>query len=253
MQRPKIGCSWKRFPTRSLNVPSSRTFGQVEEEGATTAKFMDKYSKHRQLVGLGPAHQWQPKVSQTAWVAPNSVLVGNIEIWPKAVIWYNCSVKAHANLIRIGATTNIYDGCVIEEASGPLHEDHDGSTVVGHACSIGQRSILRACTLEDECVVGMGCILEEGSYMETQSYLGAGSVLKKGERVPSGEFWIGNPAEFIRELTMQEILFMQSLPGVNFIASKRHKREFVLDNYVWRDAEENGLIQWIEKDWYERI
>lgn len=52
---------------------------------------------------------------------------------------------------------------------------------------IGHRCILRACTIEDECLVGMGSILEEGSYMEKQSMLAGGSVLTKGTRVPSGE------------------------------------------------------------------
>ena len=51
----------------------------------------------------------------------------------------------------------------------------------------GHKCVLRGCTVEDECIVGMGSVLEEGSYMEAQSMLGGGSVLTKGTRVPSGE------------------------------------------------------------------
>jgi carbonic anhydrase/acetyltransferase-like protein (isoleucine patch superfamily) len=54
-------------------------------------------------------------------------------------------------------------------------------TLLGHGC------VLRACTIEPECLVGMGSVLEEGSYMEKGSILGANSVLPKGARIPAGQ------------------------------------------------------------------
>lgn len=51
----------------------------------------------------------------------------------------------------------------------------------------------------------MGSVLEEGSYMETQSMLAAGSVLAAGTRVPTGELWMGKPAQFARRLTDAEM------------------------------------------------
>ncbi len=76
---------------------------------------------------------------------------------------------------------------MITEALNPLGPDHDGSTIIGHYVTVGHKCLLRACTIEDECLVGMGSVLEEGSYMEHKSMLGAGSVLMKGARVASGE------------------------------------------------------------------
>lgn len=52
---------------------------------------------------------------------------------------------------------------------------------------IGHNCLLKACTVEDNCLIGMGSILEEGSYMEKNSMLGAFSVLTAGTRVPSGQ------------------------------------------------------------------
>ncbi len=52
---------------------------------------------------------------------------------------------------------------------------------------IGHKCVLKACTVESNCVVGAGSILEEGSYMEQFSMLAAGSVLKKGSRINTFE------------------------------------------------------------------
>jgi carbonic anhydrase/acetyltransferase-like protein (isoleucine patch superfamily) len=119
--------------------------------------------------------------------------------------------------------TNIQDETVITDAESPLDEIHDGSTIVGNYVTIGKtlllnllsiqffqnlighRCILKGCTVEDECLVGMGSVLEEGSYMETRSMLAAGSVLTKGSRIPSGELWRGIPAKYYRHLRDEEI------------------------------------------------
>lgn len=84
----------------------------------------------------------------------------------------------------------------------------------------GHRCILTACTVEDECLVGMGSVLEEGTLMQKQSMLAAGSVLKTGSRIGSGEvglnldttnrqLWMGNPARFLRKLTEKELLHLR--------------------------------------------
>lgn len=64
--------------------------------------------------------------------------------------------------------------------------------------------MLRACTIEPECTIGANSTLLEGSYMGTQSILGPGSVLAAGQRVPSGQYWAGIPAKFMRDVTEAE-------------------------------------------------
>lgn len=108
-------------------------------------------------------------------------------------------------MVRIGDTTNVQDGTTITEALGPLHHDHDGSTIVGHNVTIGHSCHLSACTIEDNCLVGMNSVLAPDSYMENGSMLAAGTVLGTGQRVPSGELWGGSPARKLRDLTEEEL------------------------------------------------
>ena len=51
----------------------------------------------------------------------------------------------------------------------------------GHGC------VLRACTIEDECHLGMGSIVMDGAYLEQNVMLGANTVVQPGTRIPSGQ------------------------------------------------------------------
>jgi carbonic anhydrase/acetyltransferase-like protein (isoleucine patch superfamily) len=144
----------------------------------------------------------KPEVIPNVFVAPSASVAGNVELWDNSSIWYACSIKGliflpeniqvlgDNKLIRIGAYTNIQDGTVVAEAFESLNEDHDGSTIIGHYVTVGHGCSLTACTIEDECLVGMGSVLQEGSYMEKHSMLGSKSVLPKGARIPSGQVLI---------------------------------------------------------------
>jgi carbonic anhydrase/acetyltransferase-like protein (isoleucine patch superfamily) len=114
-------------------------------------------------------------------------------------------IKGDVRLVRIGALTNVQDKTIIQEATAPLDGDHDGSTIIGHYVTIGHKCVLRACTIENKVIVGMGSVIEEGAYIESNSIIGAGSVVAAGTRVPAFELWMGRPAKFVRSLTEDEI------------------------------------------------
>ncbi|KAL6051444.1 Bacterial transferase hexapeptide repeat-containing protein, partial [Balamuthia mandrillaris] len=184
-----------------------------------------------------------PFVPEDAFVAPCATLVGKVELWPRSSVWYNCVIASDRpnGLIRIGGDTNIQDGTVIVEASEPVGPDHDGSTIIGSRVTVGHRCYLRGCTIEPLCLVGMGSVLMEGSYMETLSILGAGSVLRPGQRVPTHQLWLGNPARYVRDLTEEEIEGIAKSADKYVIIADKHRDEFQLPNYVWKDAEDQGI------------
>ena len=63
---------------------------------------------------------------------------GNVEVWEHASVWYGCTIKGDVKLVRIGAYSNVQDKTVIQEATMPLDDDHDGSTIIGHYVTIGK-------------------------------------------------------------------------------------------------------------------
>jgi hypothetical protein len=114
-------------------------------------------SKHVQQVRLSSvSNVYVPFIVENAFVAPCATLVGtrqsqrtvrgevlksivgNVEVWDHASVWYGCTIKGDVKLVRIGAYSNVQDKTVISEAVGPLDENHDGSTIVGHYVTVGE-------------------------------------------------------------------------------------------------------------------
>ena len=55
---------------------------------------------------------------------------------------------------------------------------------VGRRVGVGHRAILHGCTVEDECLIGMGSILLNRVRIGTGSVVAAGAVVPEGMRVP---------------------------------------------------------------------
>jgi len=229
---------------RSENENKYGRFSQLFEDSLTPVqKYVDTYNKHRNLVSFEyHIHdKMKTEVGGNTFIAPDATLIGNVEVYDNASVWYGVVIKGDVNMVRIGFSTNIQDNTVISEAFEPLHSDHDGSTIIGHHCTIGHGCVLRACTIEDNCLIGINCVLPEGSYVETESQLAAGSVLQRDQRIPSGQLWGGNPAKFIRDLTDEEKEKIELLAKDYYRVAKVHLDEFYLDNDAYRDAEKQGV------------
>ena len=160
-----------------------------------------------------------PKIADTAFVAPNVSIVGDVEIAAHTNIWYGCTLRGDVHEIKIGQRTNIQDGTVIHTTDGV------SGTYVGNDVTVGHNTLLHACTLEDHAFIGMqSCLLDE-AIVESFAMLAAGSLLTPGKRVPSGQLWGGSPARYMRDLTPEDIAnIKRSAP--NYVElGQEHKAE----------------------------
>jgi carbonic anhydrase/acetyltransferase-like protein (isoleucine patch superfamily) len=130
-----------------------------------------------------------PRVHPTAFVAETAVLIGDVEIGPKAGIWYNVVLRGDVNSIRIGEETNIQDGTVIHA------ETMNGPTLIGRRVTVGHNAIVHGCTIEDECLIGMGAIVLSYSKIGKGSVIAAGALVKEHDVVPPGTVMAGIPAK----------------------------------------------------------
>lgn len=100
-------------------------------------------------------------------------------------------------------------------------------TYIGDYVTIGQGCTLRACTVDDNSVIGDGCILQEGSLVDEGAMLEAGSLLPSGARVPSGQVYGGNPASFVRKLEKAELTEFQMTAEKTPELAAKHADEFL--------------------------
>lgn len=154
----------------------------------------------RPYLGTLPILAERVYVDRTASVIGDVVLDDDVSVWPGTV------VRGDVNFIRIGARTNLQDGCVVHVSHDGPHAKLGGfATVIGADVTIGHKAIVHACRIEDAVLIGMGAIVLDGVIVRKHGFVGAGALIAPGKEVGAGELWLGNPAKKVRMLSDVEI------------------------------------------------
>ncbi len=152
-----------------------------------------------------------PELHAETFVGEGARLIGRVVLMAGASVWYNSVLRADIADIVVGEDTNIQDACVV-------HVDRGRDTVLGRRVTVGHGAILHACTVGDNCLVGMGAILLDGSVIPRDSMVAAGALVPPGKTYPEGSLILGSPARVARKLTAEEI--------AKITESAAHYREF---------------------------
>jgi carbonic anhydrase/acetyltransferase-like protein (isoleucine patch superfamily) len=138
-------------------------------------------------------------IDPTAFIAPGAIVLGDVYLGVESSVWYNAVLRGDTDRITIGDQTNIQDLTMI-------HADPGVPCTVGCRVIVGHRVILHGCTIEDDCLIGMGAIVLNGARIGRGSIVGAGALVLEDMEVPPGSLVIGAPARIRREVdeTMRE-------------------------------------------------
>lgn len=117
--------------------------------------------------------------------------MGDVTLGPRASVWYGTVLRGDMDRIVVGEATNLQDGTIV-------HVDAGRPALIGARVGVGHRAILHGCTVEDECLIGMGSILLNGVVIGTGSVVAAGAVLREGMVVPPGSLVMGVPGRVVR-------------------------------------------------------
>lgn len=150
-----------------------------------------------------PYKDKNPLIAQSAYIAPNVSIIGDVEIGPGSSVWFGCTIRGDVNHIRIGARTNVQDNSVLHVASQRY------GTVLGDDVTVGHGAILHACTVKDGGFVGMQACVMDGAVIEEKAMVAAGALVTPGKIIPGGELWGGRPARFMRGLTGDELRYIE--------------------------------------------
>ena len=134
-----------------------------------------------------------PSIHPDAFVADNTVVIGQVTVEAGASIWYGCVLRSEFEPIVIGEGSNVQDGTV-------MHTDPGFPCRVGPGVTIGHAAVVHGATLEAGCLVGLHTTVLNGSVVGSQSLIGAGALVKEGQHIPPGVLAAGVPAKVIREL-----------------------------------------------------
>lgn len=159
----------------------------------------------------------EPKLGANVFIAENALVIGDVEIGDDSSVWYGSIVRGDVNYIRIGERTNVQDMTMIHVSS----KTHP--TILEDEITVGHRVTLHGCHVESRCLIGMGSILLDGVRVGNNSLVGAGSLLTPGTIIPPRSLVIGSPARVKRELTGDEIAYLDR-SWRNYVELKDHYR-----------------------------
>jgi gamma-carbonic anhydrase len=139
----------------------------------------------------------RPDIGRAAFVAPNATVLGDVTLGANSSVWYGCVLRGDINAIAIGEGTNVQDGTIVH-----LADDH--GVRVGSHTTIGHAAIVHACTIGNECLIGMGSTILDGAEIGDRCIVGANALVTQRFVAPPGSLILGAPAKVVRSLTDEE-------------------------------------------------
>lgn len=194
----------KKFPTSAIAVVAvDGTWASLEKGGTRLTDFVVPRNKavltetRPTVPHIVPFAGSTPDIHPTAWVAPTAAVIGRVRIGAQTGVFYGAVARGDSSTISIGSGSNLQDGVVV-------HADPDFPATIGSGVSVGHAAVLHGCTVEDDCLIGMGAIVLNGAVIGAGSMVAAGAVVLEGTRVPPGSLVAGVPGKVRRELTAEE-------------------------------------------------
>jgi carbonic anhydrase/acetyltransferase-like protein (isoleucine patch superfamily) len=139
----------------------------------------------------------KPVLGRDVYLAKTAVVLGDVTLGDHASVWYGAVLRGDINRIVVGECSNIQDNAV-------LHLADEWPCLVGKWVTVGHSAIVHACTIGDECLVGMGAVVLDGAEVGEQSLIGAKALVKQGMKIPPGSLVLGAPAKVVRQLSPEE-------------------------------------------------
>jgi carbonic anhydrase/acetyltransferase-like protein (isoleucine patch superfamily) len=115
-----------------------------------------------------------------------------------ASVWFGTVIRGDNEPIRIGARSNVQEGCV-------LHTDPGFPLTVGTDCIVGHMVMLHGCTIGRGSLIGIGSIILNGAKIGEECLVGANTLIAEGKEIPPRSMVLGSPGKIIRQLTDEDV------------------------------------------------
>ncbi len=150
----------------------------------------------------------EPKIDESAFIAPNAMICGDVTIGKNVRIMYGAQIIAESSPICIG------DNCIILE-NAVIRATGNFPLSIGNNCLIGPNAHLAGCTVEDNVFIATGASVFHGAKLKTGSEVCINgvvhlkSILPQDTSVPINWIAVGNPAKILPPDKHEEIWAIQ--------------------------------------------
>ena len=160
-----------------------------------------------------------PQLAEQVYIAENASVIGNVTLGRRASVWFGTVIRGDNVAITIGEDTNIQDNSTLHCAPGmPLQ--------VGARVTVGHNVVLHSCTVEDDCLIGMGAVIMNRAVIGKNSIVGAGALVTEGKVFPENSLIVGSPAKVKRKLTEADIAAIRESAEEYLQLAKEYQHEY---------------------------
>lgn len=149
-----------------------------------------------------------PMIDESAFIAPNAVICGDVKIGKNTRIMYGAAIVAEGGRIEIG------DNCVVLE-NAVLRSTAHHSLIIGSNVLVGPNAHVVGCTVEDNVFIATGAAVFHGaklcksSEVRINGVVHIKTVLPENETVPINWVAVGTPAQILPPERHDEIWAIQ--------------------------------------------
>ncbi len=142
-----------------------------------------------------PFNGIEPRIAKDAFLAPTSVIIGDVTVGPEASVWFGAVLRGdHPDFgIEVGPRSNVQDNCVI-------HVGDWQPTRIGAGVTVGHGAKFESCTIEDDCVIGMNAVILQEALIGRGSLVAANSVVLERTVIPPASLVAGVPGKVRKSL-----------------------------------------------------
>ena len=159
-----------------------------------------------------------PEFRGEYWVADNAIVLGSVILGNNVSVWFNAVLRGDHEVITVGENSNIQDGSV-------LHTEPGMRLMIGKNVTVGHKVMLHGCDIGNNSLIGINSVVLDGAKIGKNCLIGANSLITEGKEIPDGSLVMGSPGKVVRELSQDQIDFLQerALGYVN--NARRFKKE----------------------------
>lgn len=157
-----------------------------------------------------------PDLHESAWVADNASVVGNVVMAEQSSVWFGATVRGDNETITIGARSNIQDGAV-------CHSDPGSPLTLGEDITVGHLAMIHGCTIGNGSLIGIGATILNGAIIGENCLIGAHALITEGKVIPDNSVVMGSPGKVVKTLSPEQAARLKMGSQVYVANAKRFR------------------------------
>jgi phenylacetic acid degradation protein len=141
-------------------------------------------------------HGIRPIIKPSAYIHPQAVIIGNVEIGEEVYIGPNAVIRGDWGKIIIKDGANVQENCTLHVFPNRNH--------FGRICTYRSWSDYSFRTYRKNCLIGMNSVMDK-AYIGDESIVGALAFVPANFRCEPRKLIVGSPAKIIRDVSDEMI------------------------------------------------